>query len=97
MTLGEHVVAEFTPVARRLGLFSGGVTVVLIVAYAITLAVGLWSLKTPQQPIADPMLWILEVLIIVMMPAMVSLMVAVLLVVIFYRTVPNDGLTRRCS
>ncbi|HSQ74916.1 MAG TPA: hypothetical protein VLT13_05140 [Bacteroidota bacterium] len=71
------MVTEFTPVARRLGLFSGGVTVVLIAAYAITLAVGLWSLKSPQQPIADPMLWILEVLIIAMMPAMVSLMVAV--------------------
>jgi len=47
------------------------------VAYAVTLAVGFLSLKSPQQPIGDPMFLILEVLIIVMMPAMVALMVAV--------------------
>lgn len=68
---------EFTPTARRLGLFSALTTVVLYVAYAITLAVGFWSLESPQQPIGDPMFSILEVLIIVMMPAMVALMVAV--------------------
>jgi hypothetical protein len=68
---------QFTPTARSLGIFSAAATVVLLVAYAVTLAVGLASLESPQQPIGDPMFTILEVLIIVMMPAMVALMVAV--------------------
>src|SRR5215204_3940169 len=38
---------------------------------------GLASLESPQQPIGDPMFTILEVLIILTMPAMVALMVAV--------------------
>src|ERR687897_2661420 len=67
---------EFTATARRLGIFSAAATVILLVAYAVTLIVGLASLKSPQQPIGDPMITILEVLIITMMPAMVALMVA---------------------
>jgi hypothetical protein len=51
--------------------------VLLVAAYAITLILGLLSLKSPQQPIGDPMFSILEVLIIMMMPVMVALMVAV--------------------
>ena len=68
---------EFTATARRLGTSSAAATAVLLVAYAVTLAVGLASLESPQQPIGDPMFTILEVLIIIMMPAMVALMVAV--------------------
>jgi len=68
---------KFTPIARSLGIFSATVTVILVVAYTVTLAVGLLSLESPQKPIDDPMFTILEVLIIVMMPAMVALMVAV--------------------
>ena len=68
---------EFSANARQLGIFSAVSVVVLGVAYAITLAVGFLSLKSPQQPIGDPMFSILEVLIIVMMPVMVALMVAV--------------------
>jgi hypothetical protein len=68
---------KFTPTARSLGIFSAAATVILVVAYAVTLAVGLLSLESPQKPIGDPMFTILEVLIIVMMPAMVTLMVAV--------------------
>lgn len=68
---------EFSAIARRLGIFSAVGVVILGVAYAVTLAVGFLSLKSPQQPIGDPMFSILEVLIIVMMPAMVALMVAV--------------------
>jgi hypothetical protein len=68
---------KFTATARRLGIFSAAATVVLLAAYAITLAVGLASLESPQQPIGDPMFSILEVLIIVTTPAMVALMVAV--------------------
>src|ERR671910_2144775 len=68
---------KFTATARSLGIFSAAATVILLVAYAVTLAVGLTSLESPQQPIGNPMLSILEVLIIIMMPAMVALMVAV--------------------
>src|SRR5918994_3075688 len=68
---------KFTATARSLGIFSATTTVILLVAYAVTLAVGLASLESPQQPIGDPVFSILEVLIITMMPAMVALMVAV--------------------
>ena len=73
--MGDGV--EFTATARRFGIFSGAATVILLVAYALTLIVGLASLESPQQPIGEPMFTILEVLIITMMPAMVALMVAV--------------------
>ena len=68
---------QFTATARSLGIFSAAATVILLVAYAVTLAVGLASLESAQQPIGDPMFTILEVLIIIMMPVMVALMVAV--------------------
>ena len=68
---------KFTATARSLGIVSGAVTVILLVAYTVTLTVGLASLNSPDQPIGDPMFTILEVLIILMMPAMVGLMVAV--------------------
>jgi hypothetical protein len=68
---------EFNTVARRLGLTSAVATVVLVAAYAATLTVGLAALKSPDQPIANPMFSILEILIIVMMPVIVCLMIAV--------------------
>jgi hypothetical protein len=73
--MGDRV--EFTATARSLGIFSAAVTVILLVAYAVTLTVELASLESPQEPIGDPMFTILEVLIITMMPAMVALMAAV--------------------
>src|SRR5215207_9573053 len=73
--MGDRV--EFTATARRFGIFSAAATVILLVAYAVTLLVGLASLESPQQPISEPMITILEVLSITMMPAMVALMVAV--------------------
>src|SRR5512132_3503441 len=68
---------QFSATARRLGILSAVGVALLDVAYAITLTVGFLSLKSPQEPIGDPMFSILEVLIILMMPAMVTLMVAV--------------------
>ena len=68
---------DFTPTARWLGVFSAAGTVLLIVAYAVTLVLGLLSLESPDEPIGNPMFTILEVLIIIMMPAMILLMVAV--------------------
>jgi hypothetical protein len=73
--MGDSI--KFTATARRLGIFSAAATLILLVAYAVTLAMGLASLESPQQPIGDPMFKILEVLIISMMPAMVALMVTV--------------------
>jgi hypothetical protein len=58
-------------------MISGIGTVLLIVAYAITLAAGLLTLPSPQVPIGDPYFPILEILIILMTPVMVALMVAV--------------------
>jgi hypothetical protein len=71
------VAVEFSATARKLGIFSAVGVAVLEVVYAVTLAVGFLSLKSPQEPIGDPMFSILEVLIIVMMPVMVALMAAV--------------------
>jgi hypothetical protein len=68
---------QFTATARRLGIFSAAATIILLVAYAATLAVGLASLESPQQPIGDHMFSILEILTILMMPAMVALMLSV--------------------
>src|SRR5215211_2915950 len=68
---------KFTPTARSLGIFSAAATVILVVAYAVTLAVGLLTLESPQEPIGGPLFTILEILIIITMPAMVALMVAV--------------------
>src|SRR5215204_5012390 len=68
---------KFTATARRLGIFSAAATIILLVAYAVTLAMGLASLESPQQPIGDLKFTILEVLIITMMPAMVAFMVTV--------------------
>jgi len=68
---------EFSATSRRLGLFSAAATAVLIAAYAATLALGLLSLGSPEQPIGDPQYALLEILIIVMMPVVVALMIAV--------------------
>lgn len=68
---------EFSSMARRLGIFSAGSFIILGIAYAITLVIGFLSLKSPQQPIGDPMFSILEVIIIVMTPMMLSLVVSV--------------------
>jgi hypothetical protein len=69
--------AAFTASARRLGMVSAGATVVLNVAYAIPLTFGLLSLPSAATPIGDPWFSMMEILIILMMPAMVGLMVAV--------------------
>lgn len=68
---------SFTTSARKLGTASAVGTALLTTGYAATLAVGLSSLQSPQQPINDPLFSILEILIILTMPVMVALMVAV--------------------
>ena len=68
---------DFTATARRLGMSSAVGVVLLSVAYTVTLAAGLLSLQSSQQPIEDPFFSILEVLIILLAPLMVAVMVSV--------------------
>jgi Ca2+/Na+ antiporter len=68
---------RFTATARGLGIVSATASVVLLVAYAATLAVGLASLESPRQPIGDPMFAVLKFLITLVMPAMFALMATV--------------------
>lgn len=42
---------EYTPIARRLGIYSAAATAVLIVAYAVALILGLLSLPSPDEPV----------------------------------------------
>lgn len=67
----------FTVSARRLGVISAVATAGLIAVYAAVLVAGLLSLPTPRRPIADPWFWILEILILLLMPCMTALMVAI--------------------
>ncbi|MCE9571948.1 MAG: hypothetical protein K8W52_02210 [Deltaproteobacteria bacterium] len=67
----------FTASARRLGRASAFAVVGLGVAYAITLAIGLATLPSPDEPITGALFTLLELLILAMMPAIVVLMVAV--------------------
>jgi hypothetical protein len=47
------------------------------VAYTVTLAAGLLSLQSPDQPVEDPFFQVLEILIILLAPLMVAVMVSV--------------------
>src|SRR6202163_637824 len=67
---------DFTAKARRLGMSSAVGVVLLGAAYAVTLAAGLSSLRSPQQAIGDPFFPILEILIILSAPLMIAVMVS---------------------
>jgi hypothetical protein len=67
---------EYTPSARRLGISTSIASVVVSLAYAVTLGVGLASLKSPDDAIGDPMFTLMEILIIVLMPLLVGLIAA---------------------
>jgi hypothetical protein len=60
-----------------MGIGSALGVVVLSGLYAVVLVAGLVTLPSPEQPIGGPLFSILELLILVLMPAMVALMVAV--------------------
>lgn len=72
-----NVNPDLSGMARRLGFCSAVATVALIAAYAMALAVGFSSIASPQQPIGDPVFSILEILIILLMPVMVTLMASI--------------------
>ena len=66
-----------TRTARRLGIVSAVSVVTLLTLYTLTLVLGFASLESATSPIADPWFSMLEILIVLLMPAMVALMVAV--------------------
>ncbi|MDK2889623.1 MAG: hypothetical protein PWR21_255 [Methanoculleus sp.] len=68
---------NFTRQHRRLGRTAALGVFSLMIAYAVTLVLGLLSLESPADPIGDPYFSLLELLIIVMAPLMVIVMVAV--------------------
>lgn len=67
----------FTPEARRAGIVAALGMAGLSLVYAAVLAVGLLSLRSPADPIADPWFTALEVLILIMMPVFVTLMAVI--------------------
>jgi hypothetical protein len=67
----------FTRQHRLLGSIAAWAVFFLLIAYAITLVLGLLSLGSPDDQIGDPYFSLMEVLIILMAPAMVAVMVAV--------------------
>ncbi|TAJ45878.1 hypothetical protein CUJ86_02625 [Methanofollis fontis] len=68
---------RFTRQHRLLGTSAAWAAFLLLIAYAVTLALGLLSLGSPEEPIGDPYFSLMEVLIIMMAPSMVAVMVAV--------------------
>jgi hypothetical protein len=67
----------FTKYQRLLGRTASFAVSFLLIAYAVTLVLGLLSLKSPQDPIGDPYFSILELLIVVMAPLVIIVMVAI--------------------
>jgi hypothetical protein len=67
----------FTTQHRLIGRFAAWAVFFLDIVYGITLLLGLFSLKSSQDPIGDPFFSILELLIILLAPLMVISMVAV--------------------
>lgn len=68
---------EFTATARRLGFWSAIGVVGLSVAYVVTLAIGLMSTPSTEEPVTGPLFTLLEIQILVIVPVIVTLMVAV--------------------
>jgi hypothetical protein len=68
---------DFTALFRILGTVTAWSTFFIGVFYAVTLILGLISLKSSQDPIGDPYFTILELLIILLAPLMVITMIAI--------------------
>jgi hypothetical protein len=68
---------EFSGPARLIGIVAAAIILIAALAYGVTLALGFASLASPAQPIGNPYFTILELLILVLAPAMVVLMAAV--------------------
>ena len=64
------------PIARRIGVAAGVAVALLCLAYASVLTAGLVTLPSPDQQIQEPWFTLMEVLIITIAPAMITLTVA---------------------
>lgn len=69
--------AEVVPTAASLGAYSGATVAALSVAYVAVLAIGVATLPSPEHPIQQPWITLMELLILGIAPAMVLLAVAV--------------------
>ncbi len=69
--------AGFTKQQRILGRTASFAVSFLLIVYAVTLVLGLLSLKSSRDPIGDPYFSILELLIVVMAPLIIIVMVTV--------------------
>ncbi len=67
---------EYSPSARHLGVAAGTAVSVLCLAYAVFLAIGLLTLPSPEHQIQQPWFTLMEILIVAISPAMVTLTVA---------------------
>ena len=56
----------------RIGVVAGVAVGLLCIAYAIALGIGLLTLPSPDQPIQNPWFTVMEVLILLIAPAMVA-------------------------
>lgn len=68
---------ELSRSARLTGIISAALILVAGLAYAVVLGLGFASLTAKNQPMGDPFFTLLEVLILLLAPAMVALMAAV--------------------
>jgi len=63
--------------AWRLGVISGSAVAALCFVYLVVLVIGLATLPSPDHPVQQPWLALLELLILAIAPAMVALAVAI--------------------
>ncbi|MEA3004568.1 MAG: hypothetical protein QOH81_3356 [Sphingomonadales bacterium] len=66
-----------SPSAKVMGVVSAATIMLVGVLYAIVLGFGFATLSSPAEPIGNPYFTVLEVLILVLAPAMVALMATV--------------------
>jgi hypothetical protein len=67
---------DFTARHRLIGMSASWAVSALLILYSSTLVLGLFSLKSPDDPIGNPYFTILELLIVLMMPLMILVMTA---------------------
>jgi hypothetical protein len=68
---------DFTRYHRLLGTGAAFAVFFILMAYAVTLVLGLLSLTSPQEPIGDPYFSTMEILIVVLAPLLVMVMVII--------------------
>ncbi len=68
---------NFTRHHRLLGTGAAFSVFFILIAYAVTLVLGLLSLTSPTEPIGDPYFSVMEILIVLLAPVLVMVMVVV--------------------